>query len=57
VRGVVWQALNARARQDIYGALHSYFDAAPRPPAWEKVASLEDLTLGIELFHTLTMSH
>jgi tetratricopeptide (TPR) repeat protein len=53
VRGVVWQALNARARQDIYGALHSYFDAAPRPPAWEKVASLEDLTLGIELFHTL----
>ena len=53
VRGVVWQALDARARRDIYGALHSYFDAAPRPPAWEKVESLEDLTPGIELFHTL----
>ena len=53
VRGVVWQALDARARRDIYGALHSYFDAAPRPPAWEQVESLEDLTTGIELFHTL----
>ena len=53
VRGVVWQALNARARRDIYGALHSYFDAVPRPPAWENVESLEDLTPGIELFHTL----
>jgi tetratricopeptide (TPR) repeat protein len=49
----VWQALDARARRDIYGALHRYFDAAPRPPAWENVASLEDLTPGIELFHTL----
>ena len=53
VRGVVWQALDARARQDIYGALHRYFDAAPRPPAWRRVESLEDLTPGIELFHTL----
>jgi len=52
VRGVVWQALDARARRDIYGALHSYFDAAPRPPAWKNVKSLEDLTPGIELFHT-----
>src|SRR5262245_44664724 len=53
VRGVVWQALNAHARRDIYGALHRYFDAAPRPPTWEEVESLEDLTPGIELFHTL----
>ena len=53
VRGVVWQVLDARARRDIYGALHSYFDAAPRPPAWENVESLEDLTPDIELFHTL----
>jgi MFS family permease/tetratricopeptide (TPR) repeat protein len=53
VRGVVWQALDARARRDIYGALHGYFDAAPRPPAWENVESLEDLTPGVELFHTL----
>ena len=53
VRGVVWQALDARTRRDIYGALHSYFDAVPRPPAWKKVESLEDLTPGIELFHTL----
>jgi tetratricopeptide (TPR) repeat protein len=53
VRGVVWQALDARARRDIYGALYSYFGAAPRPPAWENVESLEDLTPGIELFYTL----
>jgi tetratricopeptide (TPR) repeat protein len=53
VRGVVWQTLNARAQRDIYGALHRYFDAAPRPPAPEHVESLEDLTPGIELFHTL----
>jgi tetratricopeptide (TPR) repeat protein len=53
VRGVVWQALDACARRDIYGALYSYFDAAPRPPEWENVESLEDLTPGIELFHTL----
>jgi hypothetical protein len=53
VRGVVWQALNARDRRDIYGTLHSYFDAAPRPPASENVESLEDLTPDIELFHTL----
>ena len=53
VRGVVWQALDAGNRRDIYGALHSYFDAAPRPPAWPRVESLEDLMPGIELFHTL----
>src|SRR5262249_32313555 len=34
-------------------ALHSYFNAMPRPPAWLQVESLEDLTPGIELFHTL----
>jgi hypothetical protein len=50
VRGVVWQELDARARRGIYGVLHSYFDKAPRPPAWENVVSLEDLTPGIELF-------
>ena len=53
VRGVVWQALDVRARRDIYGVLHSYFDAAPRPPEFGKVESLADLTPGIELFHTL----
>src|SRR5262249_48659534 len=53
VRGVVWQALDSRARRDIYSALHSYFDAAPRPLAPGKVESLADLTPGIELFHTL----
>jgi len=53
VRGVVWQALDARAQRGIYRALHRYFDAAPKPPAWESVASIEDLTPGIELFHTL----
>ena len=53
VYSVVWQALSARARQDMYAALHRYFDAAPRPPSWENVECLEDLTSGIELFHTL----
>ncbi len=53
VRGVVWQALDARARRERYSALQRYFDAAPRPPAWEEVESLDDLTTGIELFHTL----
>ena len=53
VRGVVWQALNARARRNIYRTLHSYFDAALRPLTWENVESLEDLTPGIELFYTL----
>jgi hypothetical protein len=53
VRGVVWQLLNAHARRDIYSALSRYFDAASRPPEWDKVESLEDLTPGIELFHTL----
>jgi tetratricopeptide (TPR) repeat protein len=53
VRGVVWQALNARAQQNIYRTLHSYFDAALRPLTWENVESLEDLTPGIELFYTL----
>jgi hypothetical protein len=53
VCGVVWQALNAQAKRDIYGTLHSYFYAAPRPPVWTTVKSLEDLTPGIELFHTL----
>ena len=53
VRGVVWQALDTRARRERYGALQRYFDAAPRPPDWEEVESLDDLTPGIELFHTL----
>lgn len=53
VRGVVWQALDSCARRDIYSALYKYFDAAPRPPVSEEVESLEDLTPGIELFHTL----
>jgi hypothetical protein len=53
VRGIVWQELDAYAQRDIYGAMHRYFDAAPRPPEMEQVESLEDLTPGIELFHTL----
>ncbi len=53
VRGVVWQALDTGARRERYSALQRYFDAAPRPPDWEEVESLDDLTTGIELFHTL----
>jgi hypothetical protein len=32
--------------------LSTYFEAAPKPPAWENVEGLENLTSGIELFHT-----
>ncbi|MGH8566893.1 MAG: hypothetical protein ACREXU_02495 [Gammaproteobacteria bacterium] len=53
VRGVVWQALDGRARQGICGELHAYFDAAPKPGDWQDVERLEDLTAAIELFHTL----
>jgi hypothetical protein len=53
VRGVVWASLSANAQQDIYRQLHNYFDAAPRPPEWDKVESLEDLTPAIELYHSL----
>jgi tetratricopeptide (TPR) repeat protein len=53
VRGVVWAALDPSAKQDIYGELHTYFDASPRPPEMEKVESLEDLTPAVELFDKL----
>jgi len=53
VRGVVWAALDSPARKAIYGQLHGYFDAAPKPPDWEEVESLEELTPAIELYHTL----
>jgi len=53
VRGVVWAALADNARQDVYSQLHGYFDAAPRPPDYLQVESLEDLTPAIELYHTL----
>lgn len=53
VRGVVWAALDPSAKQDIYGELHTYFDASPRPPETEKVESLEDLTPAVELFDKL----
>jgi len=52
VRCVVWQTLDARARRDIYGDLHTYFDAVPKPSESE-VESLEDLTPAIELFNAL----
>src|SRR5262249_14666308 len=52
VRSVVWQALDIGARQGIYDTLYSYFDAMPRL-SWYEVKRLEDLTPGIELFHTL----
>lgn len=53
VRGVVWAALNPSAKRDVYGALHTYFDAAPRPPEWDKVERIEDLTPVVELFDKL----
>jgi tetratricopeptide (TPR) repeat protein len=53
VRGVVWIALNVAEKRDIYLELHSYFDATPKPPSWEMVESIEDLTPALELFHDL----
>ena len=53
VRGVVWATLAPEAKQGLYRELHTYFDAAPRPPEWEKVESLEDLTPAVELFDKL----
>jgi hypothetical protein len=53
VRGVVWAALAPEAKRGIYRELHGYFDATPRPPEWEKVESLEDLTPTVELFDKL----
>ncbi|GAB6140154.1 hypothetical protein JCM14076_08830 [Methylosoma difficile] len=52
-RGVVWAALADNARQTVFSQLHGYFDAAPRPPNYLEVESLEDLTPAIELYHTL----
>jgi len=53
VRGVVWATLAQEAKQGLYRELHTYFDAAPRPPEWKKVESLEDLTPAVELFDKL----
>jgi tetratricopeptide (TPR) repeat protein len=53
VRGVVWTTLALEARHGLYRELHTYFDAAPRPPGWDKVESLDDLTPAIELFDKL----
>jgi tetratricopeptide (TPR) repeat protein len=53
VRGVIWAMLAPDARRGLYRELHSYFDAAPRPPGWEKVERLEDLTPAVELFDKL----
>jgi len=53
VRGVVWTALAPKAQRAFYSELHTYFEAAPRPPAWDEVEHLEDLTLVVELFDKL----
>lgn len=53
VRGVVWTTLAQKTKQGLYRELHSYFDAAPRPPNWKKVENLEDLTPAVELFDKL----
>jgi tetratricopeptide (TPR) repeat protein len=53
VRAVVWAALATEAKKDIYSELHTYFDAAPRPPDWRGIEYLEELTPAIELFDKL----
>ena len=39
--------------EDLYRDLHTYFDAVPRPPEWDKIDRVEDLTPTIELFDKL----
>ena len=53
VRGVAWSGLADGARRDIYGSLHSHFEAMPMIEDWQRVESLEDLTPAIELYSTL----
>jgi tetratricopeptide (TPR) repeat protein len=53
VRGVVWVSLGVAAKRGILDELHSFFDAAPRPPDYPNVESVEDLTATLELFDKL----
>ena len=53
VRRVAWSGLADGARRDIYGSLHSHFEAMPMIEDWQQVESLEDLTPAIELYSTL----
>jgi tetratricopeptide (TPR) repeat protein len=53
VRGVVWAALAPEAEKALYRELYTYFDGVPRPPHWDEVESLEDLTPAVELFDKL----
>jgi hypothetical protein len=51
VRGVVWGGLKDAIKQGIYGTLQAYFES--RPLSLNKVESLADLTVGIELYNIL----
>ncbi|MCP4965855.1 MAG: hypothetical protein GY926_11515, partial [bacterium] len=53
VRSVVWDRLQPGDRRRIHTDLHDYFDAIPKPPNWEAVESLDDLTGAIELYRSL----
>jgi tetratricopeptide (TPR) repeat protein len=52
VRGVVWNGLDQGGRQGVYVVLQAYFEPLPTVE-WEKVGSLDDLALAIELYNTL----
>jgi tetratricopeptide (TPR) repeat protein len=52
VRGVVWAGLDEGARRGVRRAQHDHFAAVPTPE-WLTIASVDDLTPAIELFHAL----
>jgi tetratricopeptide (TPR) repeat protein len=55
VRGVVWNAVEDKARTAIFTTMEGHFSALPMPDRsnWRQVERLEDLTSAIQLFHTL----
>lgn len=52
VRSIVWKALSARGKVDIYDELTSYFEAVHKPK-WHGVESVDQLAPAIELFSAL----
>jgi hypothetical protein len=52
VRGVTWAVLDPAAKKDIYARLASHFEALPAENT-EPIASIDDLTGAIELYHVL----
>lgn len=52
VRGVVWSGVDVSRRREVFTIMHDHFSPI-EIKAWRDVASLDDLTAAIELFHAL----